>query len=170
MSSSPSLRSTLQKSIARSVLARPASVVRAPVRHASDKVTVSYYPGGPILKGTVNDPTTFPPPSPIHGAYHWAFERILAASLVPMTAAAFVSSGSSHAILDGLLGVTLVMHSHIGFDASVVDYLHTRKFPVIGQFAKWGLRTATLATLVGVYQFNTNDVGITELIARVWSA
>jgi succinate dehydrogenase (ubiquinone) membrane anchor subunit len=50
----------------------------------------------------------------MHGSYHWAFERILAASLVPMTAAAFVSSGSSHAILDGLLGVALVMHSHIG--------------------------------------------------------
>jgi succinate dehydrogenase (ubiquinone) membrane anchor subunit len=136
-----------------------------------------------ILHGTVNDATTFPPPSPMHGSYHWAFERLLSAALVPMTAAAFVTSGSSHAILDGVLAVTLVMHTHIGvsalfiwdyskpivlipilrffhqFDSSVTDYVHIRKFPVIGQFAKWGLRTATLATLVGVYQFNTNDVG-----------
>lgn len=73
-----------------------------------------------ILKGTVNDPTTFPPPSPIHGSYHWAFERLLSAALVPMTAAAFVTSGSSHAILDGVLAVTLVMHTHIGVRSSLV--------------------------------------------------
>jgi succinate dehydrogenase (ubiquinone) membrane anchor subunit len=129
----------------------------------------------------VNDPTTFPPPSRSHGSHHWAFERLLSASLVPLTAAAFVTSGSNYPILDGLFGVGLVMHSHIGvgfltlkrgclvglkflkiqkFDCIVVDYLPTRKFPIIGQIAKWGLRTATVATLVGVYQFNTNDIGV----------
>ena len=69
----------------------------------------------PILKGTVSDPTTFPAPSPIHGSYHWSFERIFAASLIPITAAAFVSSSTEHAILDGLLSVPLVIHSHIYF-------------------------------------------------------
>ena len=137
-----------------------------------------------ILKGTVNDPTTFPPSSRSHGSYHWAFERLLSASLVPLTAAAFVTSGSNYPVLDGLFGVGLIMHSHIGvcfilsrtfetqavglkfeisppkFDCIVVDYLPTRKFPVIGQIAKWGLRTATVATLVGIYQFNTNDIGM----------
>ena len=51
-----------------------------------------------ILEGTVNNPTTFPP-SPMHGPYHWAFEHLLAASLISMTAAVFVSSGSSHAMM-----------------------------------------------------------------------
>ena len=67
-----------------------------------------------ILKGTVNDPTTFPPPSRSHGSHHWAFERLLSASLVPLTAAAFVTSGSNYPLVDALLGVGLVMHSHIG--------------------------------------------------------
>ena len=67
-----------------------------------------------ILKGTVNDPTTFPPSSRSHGSYHWAFERLLSASLVPLTAAAFVTSGSNYPVLDGLFGVGLIMHSHIG--------------------------------------------------------
>jgi len=165
-----------------------------------------------ILKGTVNDPTTFPPPSRSHGSHHWAFERLLSASLVPLTAAAFATSGSNYAIVDALLGVGLIMHSHIGvcflfsprprlsantsfvcleikFDCIVVDYLPTRKFPVMGQIAKWGLRSATVATLVGIYQFNTNDIGmlyrfqafsshifittvigLTELIAKAWTA
>jgi hypothetical protein len=41
----------------------------------------------------------------------------------------------------------------------VVDYLHKRKFPIIGPIATWTLRTATVGVLVGVYQFNTNDIG-----------
>lgn len=67
-----------------------------------------------IYKGTVNDPTTFPPPNRTHGSHHWAFERLLSAGLVPLTAAAFVTSGSAYPVLDGLLGISLVVHSHIG--------------------------------------------------------
>ncbi|KAI6001836.1 mitochondrial inner membrane protein [Pisolithus albus] len=139
------------------------------VRRAASS-SAQYVPGGPIYKGTVNDPTTFPPPSKMHGSHHWSFERLLAASLVPMTAAAFVTSGSSYPALDGIFGVSLVMHSHIGFDCMLVDYLHPRKFPFLGNFMKWTLRTMTLGVLVGVYQFNTNDIGLTELIAKAWKA
>lgn len=125
----------------------------------------------------MNDPTTFPAPSRTHGSYHWSFERLLSAGLVPLTAAAFFTTGSNYPVIDGLLGVSLIMHSHIGvclplhlssmkskltlfkFDQCLVDYLHPRKFPVIGKVATWTLRTATVATLVGLYQFNTNDIG-----------
>lgn len=62
----------------------------------------------------MNDPTTFPPSSRSHGSHHWAFERLLSASLVPLTAAAFVTSGSNYPVLDALFGVGIVMHSHIG--------------------------------------------------------
>ncbi|OSD08131.1 CybS-domain-containing protein, partial [Trametes coccinea BRFM310] len=112
-----------------------------------------------IYRGTVNDPTPFPPPSKTHGSYHWAFERLLSAGLVPLTVAAFATSGTSYPILDGLLGVSLVMHSHIGFDCVLVDYLHPRKFPLLGPLSKWALRATTVGVLVGVYQFNTNDIG-----------
>jgi succinate dehydrogenase (ubiquinone) membrane anchor subunit len=67
-----------------------------------------------IYKGTVNDPTSFPPPSRTHGSYHWSFERLLSAGLIPITGAAFVTSSSSFPMLDGILGVALIMHSHIG--------------------------------------------------------
>ncbi|CAL1711166.1 unnamed protein product [Somion occarium] len=126
----------------------------------------AYVPGGPIYRGTVNDPTTFPPPSRTHGSYHWAFERLLSAGLVPLTVAAFVTSGSNYPIVDGLLGISLVVHSHIGFDSILVDYLHPRKFPILGPTFSWLLRGVTAAVLVGVYQFNTNDIGLTELIAK----
>ena len=47
--------------------------------------------------------------------------------------------------------------AEIKFNCIVVDYLPTRrKFSIIGQIAKWGLRTATVATLVGIYQFQSH--------------
>lgn len=145
----------------------------------------------------MNDPTTFPTPNKSHGSYHWSFERLLSATLIPLTASAAVVSGSAYPIVDGLLGLSLVVHSHIGFDACLVDYLHTRKFPVLGQIAKWGVRALTTGALVGVYAFNTQDIGqyfftvfypfvvpdvtvkvliggspigLTELIKRAWTA
>ncbi|KAJ6521339.1 mitochondrial inner membrane protein [Mycena vulgaris] len=139
-------------------------------RAATTQSDALYVPGGPIYKGTVNDPTSFPPPSRTHGSHHWSFERLLSAALIPLTGAAFATSPSVHPVLDGILGVSLVVHSHMGFDSMVVDYLHPRKFPVLGPVATWTLRTATVGVLAGVYQFNTNDIGLTELIAKVWSA
>ncbi|KAF8921616.1 mitochondrial inner membrane protein [Mucidula mucida] len=166
MSSSLIVRSTLPRSLAHRAARTPA-LPQVAVRFASE---ATYVPGGPVYKGTVNDPTTFPTPSKSHGSYHWAFERLLSAGLVPLTAATFVTSGTNYPILDGILGVSLVMHSHIGFDAIFTDYVHKRKFPILGPTVSWGLRAATVGVLVGVYQFNTNDIGLTELIAKVWSA
>ena len=130
----------------------------------------------------MNEPTTFPPANRSHGSHHWTFERLLAAGLVPLTGAAFVTSGSSAPLLDGLLGLSLIVHSHIGvrflttlpllfvlyltysaggiqFDGVLVDYLHKRKFPTLGPLFTWTLRLTSVAVGVGVYQFNTNDIG-----------
>ncbi|KAA1476425.1 hypothetical protein DENSPDRAFT_843386 [Dentipellis sp. KUC8613] len=160
--------SVLRSAVARNIT--PNVARRSVLQFARSNSKFAYVPGGPIYRGTVNDPTTFPPPSKSHGSYHWTFERLLSAGLVPLTAAAFVTSGTSAPLLDGLLAVSLVMHSHIGFDSCVVDYLHERKFPVIGKIAKWTLRATTVGVLAGIYQFNTNDVGLTELIRGVWTA
>ncbi|KAJ4490377.1 mitochondrial inner membrane protein [Lentinula aciculospora] len=165
MSSSLILRSTLPKALIKRSLFHSSTQIR---QATSDRF--AYVAGGPIYRGTVNDPTTFPPSSKTHGSYHWAFERLLSAALVPMTATAFATSGTNYPLLDGILGLSLIIHSHIGFDSSVVDYLHPRKFPVFGPTVKWTLRAATVGTMVGVYQFNTNDIGLTELIAKVWTA
>lgn len=69
----------------------------------------------------------------------------------------------------------------------MTDYLHDRKFPIAGPIARWSLRTLTVATLIGLYEFNTQvrnhfvgscaniaddaqDIGITELVIRSWKA
>ncbi|RDX54616.1 mitochondrial inner membrane protein [Lentinus brumalis] len=165
MSSSLVARSAFNRNVAAAFARR--SLRPLALQGAAD---FAYVPGGPIFRGSVNDPTPFPPPSKSHGSYHWAFERLLSAGLVPLTVASFVTSGTNYPIIDGLLGVSLVMHSHIGFDSIVVDYLHPRKFPVLGRIVTWTLRATTVGVLVGIYQFNTNDIGLTELIAKAWHA
>ena len=66
------------------------------------------------VRGTADEPTPFPPPSKTEGSHHWAFERLLSASLIPLTGAAFVIRRTGYPVLDGVLDVTLVVHSHRG--------------------------------------------------------
>ncbi|KAG5438916.1 hypothetical protein PCANB_002246 [Pneumocystis canis] len=122
-----------------------------------------------VIIGSVNDPTPTPIPSPVHGSYHWTFERLVSVSLVPLVMAPFVGS-STNPILDAILSLALVVHSHIGFDTCITDYFPKREYKFLSGFMKWTLRGMTSLVLFGLYEFETNDVGITEGIKRVWKA
>lgn len=64
----------------------------------------------------------------------------------------------------------------IGFSAHgisralIIDYLPQRRVPKTRALFKWGLRAATLTVAAGLYEFETNDVGLTEAIKRIWKA
>lgn len=67
------------------------------------------------IEGGVNTPVPVPNPDYTHGSYHWSFERLLAAGLVPLTVAPF-AAGSLNPVTDSILCALLVLHSHIGFE------------------------------------------------------
>ena len=48
-------------------------------------------PGPQVVDGGINDPAPVPKPSPIHGSYHWTFERGLSIALIPLTIVPFTS-------------------------------------------------------------------------------
>jgi len=102
------------------------------------------------IKGTVNDPVEYPAPNAAHGSYHWVFERVIAVSRIPLFAAATVKHGAC-GMLDASLSVALLLHSHMGFEQVLIDYVEKRKFPKAGPIAKWLLRAATLTAAVGLY-------------------
>ncbi|RKP01449.1 hypothetical protein CXG81DRAFT_6715, partial [Caulochytrium protostelioides] len=106
------------------------------------------------------------PKSKAHGSYHWLLERGLSLALLPTIGYAFV--GGPNAINDLLLGILIPVHSHIGLDALLKDYLHPRNYPVIGKIAQYTLLVCSAGTLYGLYTFNTHDVGITAFMQRVW--
>ncbi|WEW54721.1 hypothetical protein PRK78_000144 [Emydomyces testavorans] len=136
--------------------------------HATSKREI-LPPEPQTVKGTVNDAAPVPPTSPTHGSYHWDFERLVAASLIPLTIAPF-AAGSLNPVTDAVLCGALVLHSHIGFQALIIDYLPARRVPKTRALFNWGLRLATLTVAVGLYEFETNDVGVTEAIKRIWKA
>lgn len=72
-------------------------------------------PGPQNIKGGVNDPAPVPEPHPTEGSYHWVFERLLAAGLIPLTVAPF-AAGSLNPTMDALLCAAILIHSHIGFE------------------------------------------------------
>jgi succinate dehydrogenase (ubiquinone) membrane anchor subunit len=72
--------------------------------------------------------------------------------------------------MDAVLCGALVIHSHIGFQACIVDYFPGWRVPKTRTFLNWLLRAATLTAAVGLYEFETNDVGLTEAVKRVWTA
>ncbi|KAL3481992.1 CybS-domain-containing protein [Aspergillus californicus] len=121
------------------------------------------------IHGTMNDPAPIPTPHPSHGSYHWSFERLVCVGLIPLTVAPF-AAGTLNPVMDAVLCSLLVMHSHVGFQASIIDYFPTRRVPKTASFMNWLLRGFTLTTAVGLYEFETNDVGVTEAIKRIWTA
>ncbi|KAB2580778.1 Cytochrome b succinate dehydrogenase small subunit CybS [Lasiodiplodia theobromae] len=121
------------------------------------------------VQGTANDPAPVPPVSATHGSYHWSFERVIAAALIPLTVAPF-AAGTLNPVSDAVFGALLVLHTHIGFQSVIIDYLPKYRVPGVFKLFSWLLNGATLLVAYGIYEFETNDVGITEAVKRVWTA
>ncbi|KAH7390883.1 mitochondrial succinate dehydrogenase cytochrome b560 subunit D [Phaeosphaeria sp. MPI-PUGE-AT-0046c] len=157
-------------SIARQ-LARPSIIQRStPIAafHASQRQQI-LPPLPQKIIGTTNDPVPVPEPSYAHGSYHWSFERIVSAGLIPLTLAPF-AAGSLNPVTDSILCALLVVHSHIGFEACIIDYFPSKRVPTVRKAAMWALRIGTVTLGIALYSFETNDVGITEAVARLWHA
>ncbi|KAH8555662.1 CybS-domain-containing protein [Umbelopsis sp. PMI_123] len=107
-------------------------------------------------------------PNYVDGSFHWSYERATSAALIPLISTQFVYG--PHLVLDGVLGLVLPLHLHIGFDALITDYVPARKYPRANKYLGWGLKATSAAVVWGCFEFNTNDVGITELIQRAWTA
>lgn len=54
--------------------------------------------------------------------------------------------------------------------ACIIDYFPKKRVPLVRNLAMWALRIGTLTLGVALYSFETNDVGITEAVARLWHA
>ncbi|KAI2638399.1 mitochondrial succinate dehydrogenase cytochrome b560 subunit D [Xylaria nigripes] len=177
------LRQTALSAAARRAATGPSSVVlsRTPFQSAISKnagLVAAFHassprsllpPGPQVIKGTVNDAVPVPDPAPTHGSYHWTFERVVAAGLVPLTVAPF-AAGSLNPALDAILCALLLVHSHSGMQSIIIDYVPKRKYPGAYKGSIWLLNIATILAGIGLYEFETNDVGVTEAVKRVWRA
>lgn len=126
-------------------------------------------PGGVV--GNVNDAFKPPAPNHFHGSYHWDYERITAVSLLPLTGIPLytaLSGGVIHPLLDASLCVMLILHAHYGFMSCIIDYIPKRKFGVWHNMARGLLYGGSALAFYGVYDLETNNNGIVDLIANLW--
>ncbi|CDR37975.1 CYFA0S01e19790g1_1 [Cyberlindnera fabianii] len=124
-------------------------------------------PVGNIVGGP-NDPTPQPEVDYFHGSYHWTYERLIAISLVPLSITPFVTNVDMP-ILDSLLSSFILIHSHIGFQSCIIDYIPKR---VYGFWHKAAMALLTFGTAVGfygIYTIETMDEGVTNLIKKLWT-
>lgn len=157
---------TTQPAVLRMI--RPNMAARVAAFHTSKKMQI--LPAGPqVIEGDVNDPVTIPKANPSHGVYHWTFERLVCLSCIPLTIAPF-AAGSLNPVMDALVVSGLILHSHMSFASVITDYFPKYKIPTISAILTWLLRIATAGVTYGFYQLQTNDVGLTETVKRVWTA
>lgn len=89
--------------------------------------------------------------------------------MVPLTVVPF-AAGSLNPVMDATLCSLLLLHSHVGFQSIIIDYVPQDRLPRARKFFVWALRAGTAIVAVGLYEFETNDVGVTEAIKRIWRA
>lgn len=103
-----------------------------------------------------------------YGAHHWNMERGAAVALIPLVSTQFIYG--AHPVVDGLMGVVLPYHIYMGFDSCITDYIPKRVYPRLHKVANWTLTGTTGLVMWGCYEFNTEDIGITEFLARLFTA
>ncbi|KAH8326713.1 hypothetical protein KR067_012172 [Drosophila pandora] len=97
----------------------------------------------------------------------WTIERLVSLGLLAVIPAAFIAPSQ---VLDGLLAVSVVIHTHWGVEAMVVDYMRPAVVGnVLPKVAHIGLIIISVATLGGLFYFIQNDVGLVNGIKRFWS-
>jgi len=52
----------------------------------------------------------------------------------------------------------------------IIDYVPQQRMPGVRRLLMWALKASTLVVAIGLYEFETNDVGLTEAVKRIWKA
>jgi len=105
----------------------------------------------------------------IDHATMWKAERVVSAAQIPAFIVPFIWTTP---VTDAIFCTLLVVHSHWGIEAIVVDYIRPKLFggstviPNICVALVWALSAVTLG---GLFYFNYTDVGIVNAIKMLWT-
>lgn len=97
----------------------------------------------------------------------WTIERFLSLALLGLLPAAIAFPSKS---LDTLLAISLVMHSHWGLEAIVIDYVRPVIFgPFIPKIAPLFVVAFSAALLGGLLYLIYTDIGIGGSVRKFWA-
>lgn len=164
------------------LLIRSPSVIRAginpgcfvlPARSISFKPDFSKYkkipqPPGNIV-GTVNDAAKIPLVSYYDGGYHWTYERLITVGLVPLAMSPLIG-GVDYPMIDSIFAIGLLFHCHAGFKSCIIDYIPERVWGVWHRIACRILTFGTFTAMYGIYNLETENEGLFDLVKSIWNA
>ncbi|XP_025162129.1 succinate dehydrogenase [ubiquinone] cytochrome b small subunit, mitochondrial isoform X2 [Harpegnathos saltator] len=97
----------------------------------------------------------------------WIVERLVSVSLLTLLPAALVFESK---FVDGVLAIAVVMHSHWGLEAIIVDYVRPIVFgTIMPKVATLMLNLLSIATLTGLLLLIYNGPGLTKVIKQMWA-
>jgi len=97
----------------------------------------------------------------------WTIERAISAALLVIVPVALAAPSKA---LDTLAAITLVMHSHWGVEAIVVDYIRPILFGnVVPKVALGSIYVLSILTLAGLLQLIYSDIGLANTVRKIWS-
>ncbi|XP_076620457.1 succinate dehydrogenase, subunit D [Colletes latitarsis] len=97
----------------------------------------------------------------------WVFEKIVSAALPAVIPAALLME---NAVLDGLMSVLVVMHTHWGLEAIITDYARPSVVgPLLPKVLHISLILLSAATLAGLLLLIHNGPGVARAIKDAWA-
>lgn len=126
--------------------------------------TIPQPPG--FIVGTVNDAYVPPPPHKLEGSLHWTSERIVTIGMLPLVLSPLITGGST--MVDSSMSALLLYHCFAGFQSCIIDYIPKRVYGVYHTYAMYLLTLGTGLAGYGVYQIETKEGGVSQIISKLW--
>lgn len=128
------------------------------------------HPGG-VLGDINNPPYKSPEYDSFHGSYHWQYQQVVTVTLLPLTGYSLYAGLTDtylHPLIDTGLCSTLLMYVYFELVSCITDYIPKRKFGIWNRIAKYLLGSGTALGFYGIYELETSDSGLVELLKRIW--
>ncbi|KAK5780188.1 hypothetical protein RI543_002732 [Arxiozyma heterogenica] len=122
---------------------------------------------------TIKDKKYKPPVDlAFNGSYQEDYQRIIRYTLIPLSLVPFYTSYAGitlHPIFDITLSSLCLWYLHYGFAGLIINKIPKEKYSKTHKVSMWSLYTATFLSLCGLYQLETENNGMVNLITRIWN-
>ena len=106
------------------------------------------------------------------GTFKGDYQRIIKYTLIPLSAIPFYTSYAGialHPMIDTTIAVSFLWYAHYGFSSLILDKIPKDKYSKGHRATMWTLYTSTFLGMCGIYELETENNGVVDLITRIWN-
>ncbi|CCF56903.1 hypothetical protein KAFR_0B06070 [Kazachstania africana CBS 2517] len=124
-------------------------------------------PGGVI--GTPNEAYKSPRPNKLEGSFHWWLEKAFAVTSFPLATAALFTTGPLSTTCDSIFCLGLLGYYYMEFHSCITDYISSRVYGKIHNYAMYLLGAGTFVSLFGIYKLESETGGFVGIVKKLWA-